>query len=127
MDEKKLTVTADDPMLNEDIAEAIEELRSAEYVHKLKKPAIYNGKEYTELHFNFENLTGADSVGVEQEMRALNRGLPYSMPALDSEYLIRIAARAAEEPIGADFMLTLPISDFNAIRNRTQTFLLTSV
>lgn len=66
----------------------------------LRKPVKYAGKEYTELAFDFDKLTGQDSLNVERELASLGKT---SMPtAINSEYLIRIAAKACTENIGSD-------------------------
>lgn len=91
----------------------------------LKKPVLYNGKEYTSLTFDFEKLTGADSLAIENELQAI--GKVAIVPAISGEYLIRMAARACtEQMIGYDIFLGMALSDYNRIRSAARSFLLRS-
>ena len=96
-----------------------------DYVHKFKKPLMYNGVAYEELHFNFDDLTGADSLEVEKEMQRTGQGVVIA-GAFNSEYMIRIAARACQEPIGADAFKVMRLFDYNKIRDKVRSFLLRS-
>ncbi len=98
---------------------------SSTYAHKLKKPLAYNGATYTELHFDFDTLTGKDSMEVEAEMQRLGKGVVV-VPALSSEYMIRIAAKAAQEPIGSDAFLDMCLFDYNSIKDKVRNFLMRS-
>ena len=92
---------------------------------KLRKPTQYNGKEYTELSFDFDKLTGADGLNIQAELR--QEGLFSPLPAgYNEEYLIRMAARACTEPIGADIANFLSIRDSNAIIREARAFLLST-
>lgn len=92
------------------------------YTHKLRKPLEYNDKTYTELTFEWDNLTGNDALSIEIEMQQL--GKPLIVPTFSGEYLIRVAARACTEPIGSDAFLKMPIADYNRIRSAARSFLL---
>ncbi len=92
------------------------------YVHKLKKPLIYDDKTYTELTFEWDTLTGNDALSIEIEMQQL--GKPLIVPTFSGEYLIRVAARACTVPIGSDAFLKMPIADYNRIRSAARSFLL---
>ncbi len=94
------------------------------YTHHFKKPFEYNGVKYDELHFRFDNLTGADSLAVEAELQA--KGIMLVAPTFNGAYLVRIASRACEEPIGSDGFERMKISDFERIRSRTRNFLMAS-
>jgi len=101
------------------------ELTDTTFTYKLRKPLTYEGKVYAELHFDFDSLTGADALDVEEEMAKV--GLPVVIvAAFNSEYLIRIAARACAEPIGADAFRSASLFDYNKIRDRMRGFLLAS-
>ncbi|MBR6873022.1 MAG: phage tail assembly protein [Ruminococcus sp.] len=89
---------------------------------ELKKPISYNDKEYTELTFDFDALTGSDSLAIEDELMALGKSA--LVPALSSEYLIRFAAKACKEPIGSDIFLGMNIKDYQRVRNAAKNFLL---
>lgn len=89
---------------------------------KLKNPITYNGEEYTELTFDFDALTGADSLAIEDELMSLGKSA--IVPALSSEYLIRFAAKACKEPIGSDIFLSMSVRDYQRVRNAAKNFLL---
>ena len=109
---------------NAAVKEAENDATDELYVYQLKKPLEYNGKIYTELSFDFESLTGKDSLAVEEELQA--KGIMVMVPTFNSGYLIRIAARACTEKIGADAFELIGISDFNRLRNKVRNFLLNS-
>ena len=91
----------------------------------LKRPIEYMGTKYKELHFDYDKLTGKDSLEVEDEIEKTTK-LTVVAPALNLEYLIRISARACDEPIGRDDILNMGLSDFNHIRNMARNFMLRS-
>ncbi len=91
----------------------------------LKKPIEKMGTVYRELHFDFDKLTGKDSLEVEEEIETITK-LTVVAPALNLEYLIRISARACDEPIGRDDIVNMNLSDFNHIRNIARNFMLRS-
>lgn len=104
------------------------------YVHKFKKPFTYEGCTIEELSFDFGQLTGNDSLAIEDELQAMNK--PVIVPTISGQYLTRVAARACTTTItapggksrrvGADVIQALPISDYNRIRARARSFLLAS-
>lgn len=91
---------------------------------KFKKPVKYNNKEYNELSFDFDKLTGMDGLAIEEELQMLNKAV--IVPALSGEYLIRMAARACTEKIGADIFNYMSLKDYNRIRSAARSFLLQS-
>ena len=100
--------------------EAEQESRSTLIV-KLQKPFEWEGVTYTEFEFDFDKLTGKDSIDIEREMRA--KGLPLVSPAFSGDYLIRAAIRACTAQIGIDALMALPIQTFNRIRTSVSGFL----
>lgn len=121
---KEQPVPVDEKELNAAKEEAKQDKPGA-FNYKLKKPINYNSKEYTELNFDFSILTGKDSLEVEAELIAQGKGAVV-VAALNTEYIIRIAARACAEPIGSDAFLTMSLFDFNKIKDKTRNFLLRS-
>ncbi len=132
--------TGDTPAVNgaefaaaETAAKAVEGNASA-YVHKLKKPFTFEGCTIEELSFDFDRLTGNDSLAIEDELQSMNK--PVIVPTFSGQYLIRMAARACTTTlttpdgrarrIGADVIQALPIGDYNRIRSKARTFLLAS-
>jgi len=101
-----------------------ETLGGGVYTHKFAKPFEYNGRTYTELSFEWDKLTGKDSREIENELAL--RGKIVVSPAYSIEYIVRMAARACTERIGADAFDLMSIRDFNKIRGRARAFLLIS-
>ena len=100
-----------------------EEARST-YTHKFKKPFSHMGKEYDELRFDWESLTGNDGLSIEAELQMM--GTPVVVPAFSGPYLVRMAAKACTEKIGSDAFGLMRLSDYNRIRSAARSFLLAS-
>ncbi len=97
----------------------IEKEQNGKYVHKFKKPFNFEGKEYNEITFDFEKLTGNDMVSVEAEMQSKNE---YALaPEISRSLQSKIAAKASG--IGSDVIEAMPIGDFNKITNAVRDFL----
>ena len=94
------------------------------FSYTLRKPKEYNGVRYEVLDFDFETLTGADAIAIETELQTLGKAA--FMPAFSSEYLVRMAAKACKQPIGADFFNLLSITDFESVKKKARSFLLMS-
>ena len=92
------------------------------YVHKFQKPYTYEDKTYKELEFEFEKLKGNDLVAVENEMAAVGEFV--ISPEISTSFLYRLAARAAG--VGSDVISSLPIRDFNKIKNKSRDFLISA-
>lgn len=109
-----------DKILKEDAN--IEEAKNGETIF-LRKPVKYADKEYTELSFDFDKLTGQDSLNIERELASLGKT---SMPtAINSEYLIRIAAKACTENVGSDiFTSYMRLLDYHKVIKMARDFLL---
>lgn len=107
---------------------AIAEKEAAEseftYVHKFKRPFEYQGETYNELTFDWDSLTGKDGLAIENEMQAIGKAV--IVPQFSGEYLIRFAAKACVETIGADAFEYMRIGDYNKIRSAARSFLLKS-
>lgn len=124
--EKKVS-TPEVAVDEKELEAAREEAEKTDVAHltvELKKPVTYNGKEYTELSFDFDALTGKDGLAIEDELNRLGKAL--IVPTLSGEYLIRMAAKACTVKIGADIFDVLPLKDYNRIRAAARTFLLQS-
>ena len=94
---------------------SVKEETPAAYTLKFKKPFEYDGQSYTELTFNWDALTGEDSLAIEAVS-----------PTFSGEYLVRMAAKACTPPVGQDLLRALPISDYNRIRSAARSFLLST-
>ena len=113
-------------MQEEELEQAKAEAKKAEnlFTLKLKKPLSYEGTDYTELSFDFDNLTGRDSLDVERELAM--RGIQVAVPAFSGEYIVRIAAKACAEPLGSDAFESLSLRDYNRLRSKVRNFLMAS-
>lgn len=119
-------ITNINSMDEEELEQAKEEAKKAEnlFTLKLKKPLSYEGTEYTELSFDFDSLTGRDSLNVERELAI--RGIQVAVPAFSGEYIIRIAAKACTSPIGSDAFELMSLKDYNRMRSKVRNFLMGS-
>lgn len=94
------------------------------YTYNFAKPWEYEGKTYQTLTFDWDKLTGNDSLAIEAELQTMGRAL--IAPEFSGDYLVRMAARACTTRIGCDVIQAMPISAFNTIRNKARSFLLRS-
>lgn len=109
------------------VKEVIEEVQNVQtQTIILRKPVKYAGKEYTEFSFDFDKLTGQDSLNIERELSSLNKS---SVPsALNSEYLLRIAAKACTDSVGSDAFTTyMSLFDHLKVLKLARDFLLNGV
>jgi hypothetical protein len=107
-----------------DEAKAAAEKAETLFTLKFKKPFTYESVDYDELQFDFDSLTGKDSLDVEAELA--RRGTQVAVPAFSGEYIVRIAARACTSPIGHDAMLRMSLRDYNCLRSKVRNFLMAS-
>lgn len=106
-----------------DAAMAEAENADGGYTHKFKKRFLWQGKEYSMLHFDFEGLTGGDMIAIEKEL-AITEGVTVIAPTMSGPFLMAMSAKAAG--IGYDTMLAMPIYEANRIRAKARSFLLSS-
>lgn len=92
------------------------------YVHEFTKPYTFEDKTYTRLVFDFEKLIGDDLVAIENEMAAV--GEFALSPEISTSFLYRLAAKAAK--VGSDVILHLPIREFGKVKNKAQSFLVST-
>lgn len=107
-------------LTEEQVEEEQEEMSAGRYVHVFSKPFQWEGKTYGQLAFNFENLTGRDTLAIERELAA--KHIYMVVRALNLDFQMRVAARACESRIGIDMLEALPIRDFEKIMNRVRAF-----
>lgn len=106
-------VIGSDSVLTEEI--------SALFTHKLSKPIEYEGKKFDEINFDFDALTGGDSLDVENELSS--KGHFIFLKTSDSEYLVRMCARACtNDGVDVGFFRILPVKDYNKIMNSVKRF-----
>lgn len=116
--ENPIIVDPDELSAAKDAAESV----GSSYTLVFRKPFEYNGKTFTELTFDWDGLTGRDALAIENEMQRLGKALV--VPAFSGEYLIRMAAKACTEKIGADAFEGMAILEYNKVRNAARSFLL---
>lgn len=92
------------------------------YVINLAKPYTYEDKTYNKFVFDFEGLIGEDLVDIETEMTAV--GEFALSPEISTSFLYRMAAKAAG--VGSDVILHLPIREFGKVKNKAQSFLIST-
>lgn len=99
---------------------------SGDYKLTFKKPFrfSYDGKDYDELQFDFDALTGKDAVDIENEMQKLGKML--ITPAFSTDFIMRMISKACRQPIGVDGFERLPLYYFNKVRSAGRSFLLKS-
>ncbi len=117
------TPTIIDPKALE-AAEKEAETSADVYTHTLGKPFSYEGRTFTEMHFDFDSVNGYGCIAIEQELRS--QGIAVPVREFSCEYQIRFAARACVEKVGSDVLMALPARDFNRICNQVRSFLLRS-
>lgn len=88
----------------------------------LKKPAYFNGKEITEVTFDWGSLTGVDSQKISAELRA--RSIFYVSAKFSEEFKTLFASRVSNPRVGEDFILSLPINEYLKINEAAQSFLI---
>ncbi len=92
------------------------------FTHVFKQPFSYNGKEYESLTFDFESLTGADTLQIERDLA--RKGITVIVPEFNGDYLAHMASKACTEEIGTDAFEYMSLREFNAIRGAARRFLL---
>lgn len=122
---KKIDALKNDSVDGAELDAAIAEATDAEggYLHKFKKPFLWQGKEYETLLFDFESLSGRDMNNIEREL-AITEGITVISPTMSGPFLMNMAAKAAG--IGYDMLLAMPIFEANRIRSKARSFLLSS-
>ena len=64
----------------------------------LTRSLEHEGKSYSDLTFDFDSLSGSDSLAIERELQML--GHTVIVANFDSEYLIRVCVKACTDPLG---------------------------
>lgn len=119
-DKPNLTVV-DDKELELAKADAAENAEGV-FTHTFKRPISYNGKEYKSLTFDFDALTGADTLQIERDLA--RQGRTVIVPEFNGDYLAAMASKACTDEIGVDAFDHMSLRDFNAIRGAARRFLL---
>ncbi len=88
---------------------------------RLIKTFTHNGKEYKELNFEFDKLTGQDMIDAEEITRRAGGNITMGAADYSRGYVLTIAAKASGLPREA--LMTLGAQDFTNILNQTLIFL----
>lgn len=107
-----------------EIAEKEAEEGSDVYTYKFKKPVYHDGRQIDDMTFNWDKLTGRDSLAIDAEARS--SGTLIAARAFSEFYLVRMAARANDKKAGLDFFERLPLRAYNDITNSARGFLIRS-
>ena len=101
------------------------------YTHRLKKPFTFDGKTVEEMHFDFDSLTGADTLAISAEINRRFKNLV--LPHLSWEFMTLMAVRACTDRdekgirlVNEKLLQALPMRDYNTIVGKVRDFLLTS-
>ena len=100
------------------------------YTHRLKKPFTFDGKTVEEMHFDFDSLTGADTLAISAEMNRRFKNLV--LPHLSWEFMTLMAVRACTDRdnkgirlVNEKLLQALPMRDYNTIVGKVRDFFLT--
>ena len=122
--EKLENMNADEAKTAEQVvgsdAAALDEQTDGIYTHALSAPVLYDGKTYSELTFDFDSLTGGDSLDVMDEL--MRKGHAVLMKSVDDFYLMKMCARACKEKVGDDIFRMMKPRDLNRILNVSRRF-----
>ena len=97
------------------------------YTIKLRRPVKYDGEEISELHFDFESLTGQDSREVQRELN--RKGISVLVQSVSEDFMRLMAARACTDrlsdgrSIGGDIFDYMVVRDVNMVIARLRRFL----
>lgn len=98
------------------------------YTHVFKTPFTFEDNTYDELTFDWNSLSGNDSIAVEDELLA--KGKTLVTPEFNSSYLVGMAARACtyredgRRKVSRYTISAMPVADFRRICNELRSFLL---
>lgn len=128
--EKKSTTVEDSARQAEQLeAEAKAENNSGTYTHTFAQPFSYEGRTYDKLTFDWNGLSGKDSVEIERGL--LRRGVTTVVAEFTPEYLASMAARSCTyrsaeglRTVDIDMLYALPLPEFRAICGAARRFLL---
>ncbi|MBR2131393.1 MAG: hypothetical protein IJ955_02450 [Oscillospiraceae bacterium] len=130
MSEQKEILTMEDAV---NAAEAQAEAAKKEpdagsYTHVFAAPFSYEGETYEQLTFQWDSLTGKDSMDIERDLRM--KGLTVVVAEYTPEYLTSMAARACtyrdsngKRTVSMFTLQALPLRDFRAICGQARRFL----
>lgn len=91
-------------------------------VIQLKRPYLFEGKEYTEIDLSgLEDMTSVDMIAVEKQYDRNNGGIGSVTPEMKTEYAMIMAARATKMPV--EFFNGLPAREGRKVKSKVMGFL----
>ena len=128
IDKEPTTIEKNAEQAEQAEAEALTEEDSGIYTHEIKRPFTYEGRTYEHLTFDWESLSGKDSVAIEREL--LNRNIAVVHAGFTPEYLAAMAARACTyrnedgfRAVTTNMIYALPLGEFRKICIAARNFL----
>ena len=109
--------------INEEKTEPETENKQLKHI-TLNEAVTYNDQEITELDFDFDKLTGADAMNIEEELQAIGKAV--LVESASGPYMIRLAVRACKQDIGVDFFNRISMKDYMQIKKLARNFLIRS-
>lgn len=88
---------------------------------QLLKPTLHDGKELTEVSFDWGGLTGKDMLEIERKMNL--SGVTMASARFSGDFLLGMAERASEQNLDAGFFKRMSLGDYNNVRNGAKNFL----
>lgn len=129
IDKKPTTIQESAEQAEQEEATALAEEDIGSYTHEFKKPFTYEGRTYERLSFDWESLSGKDSVAIEREL--LSRGIAVVNAGFTPEYLAAMAARSCTyrnddgfRTVTTNMIYALPLVEFRKICIAARNFLL---
>ena len=98
---------------------------SSTYIHVFQKPLECEGNTYNKVTMDFGKLTGKDYMAIDREIREIE-GRVVSAAVFDTSFMMRLACRASSEKISFEAIQSAPLADFNRIRDKVRSFLLST-
>jgi hypothetical protein len=88
--------------------------------HTFKKPYTFEGKEYAELEFDIEAMSGADYAAAKKQFA--KSGNFVAVPNADSEFCACLLSRICKLPL--EFFEQMPVKEYCKITQEVSNFLL---
>ncbi len=90
--------------------------------HQFAKVYKFEDKDYTEIEFDLDALTGRDISAAKKEFAAMGNFSP--LPSTDSDFCAVLLARAAKLPL--EFFTGLPAREYCSLTQKVSNFLMGS-
>ena len=88
---------------------------------QLLKPTLHDGKELTEVSFDWSSLTGKDMLEIERKMNAAGKTM--GSARFSGDFLLGMAERASDQHLDKGFFERMPLGDYHNVRDGAKNFL----